>query len=366
MPIAPNATSFLQVADTHIHSPLKSHIQAQKSRLQAEYDEIAVSNGQARFASWGIQEFASVMGEAWTQMTQLQSVNDLVLHGAIKNQLLAFRPDEEGILQRVDQIEAEWARVHPLLPPSKGITYHTANQRLQSAAHWPSSGPPEPDWKEVDQMGSYLHQIQEVPGREEAELDMRFQDLELTPQQIHMTASPESRLKNFVPVRHGVEARMASRKRVEKAQLNKARVKPSPWAQKLSARYNRAFAEASKRKLQAAGSTSALSNTIMPVASGAKALKRKLVRARADARAGARKRLQKGAPGAPGQPEVKITYQLVTDHQFLGERTRVISPVSHPNLLGKIAVCQVVQLRKLHQNDPGKLICTIELASLGP
>ena len=134
IPIAPNSTSYLQVADTHVHAPLKKHILQQKTRLQAEYDQIAEANGQQRFANWGIQELASVMGEAWAQMSALQADRDLVLHGAIKNQLLAFRPDQEGNLQRIDQITAPWTELHPLLPPSQGIKPRTARTRLDGGS----------------------------------------------------------------------------------------------------------------------------------------------------------------------------------------------------------------------------------------
>ena len=361
IPIAPNATSTLQVADTHVHSPLKAHILCQKTRLQAEYDQIAVANGQERFASWGLQELASVMGEAWTQMMALQADKDLVLHGAIKNQLLAFRPDQEGNLQRIDSIRAPWTDKHPLLPPSQGIKPVTACARIDGAAAWPEGGPPEPDWTKVDQLGTYLHQLQEVPGREEAELDLRLRDLQLTPQQLAMAASPESRLKTLTPVRHGVAAQMESRARIRTAIRHRV-LRPGKWATKLSARYKQKFAQEANKKLQAAGSMAALSNTIMPGASGAKALKRKPQKAAW----AARKKIGSTAGAGQAQPEVQLTYEMIHDHPFLGAQVRVISPATMPELLGKIAKCQVVQLRKLHKNDPGKQICTIELSTLGP
>ena len=66
----------------------------------------------------------------------------------------------------------------------------------------------------LDQMGSYMHQLKEVPGQEEAVLDIRFEDLQLTPQQLRMAMPPEARLKTFPQVRHGVVARMDTRKRM--------------------------------------------------------------------------------------------------------------------------------------------------------
>ena len=267
IPIAPNSTSYLQVADTHVHATLKAYILAQKERLQAEFDQFAAAAGQEREANWGLRELSSVMGEAWHQMLLLQADRDVVLHAAIKNQLLAFRPDQDGTLQRIDQIIAPWTVQHPLLPPSKGITYRTAQARLEDAASWPEQGPPEPEWQKIDQIGSYLHQLQEVPGREEAELDLRFEDLQLTPQQLAMAASPESRLKKLTPVRYGVAAHMESRARI-KAAIRHRTQKPGKSAQKLSARCKRKFAQEALQKLEAAGSLPALSNTIMPAARG--------------------------------------------------------------------------------------------------
>ena len=192
-------------------------------------------------------------------------------------------------------------------------------------------------------MGSYLHQLQEVPGREEAELDLRLQDLELTPQQLAMAASPESRLKKLTPVRYGVAAHMESRARI-KAAIRHRTQKPGKWAQKLSARYKRKFAQEALQKLEAAGSLSALSNTIMPAARGPQALA--TIR---KSNSYARTKLRK-APGAgQGEPEIQITYQMITDHPFLGEKIRIISPASHP------AICAVAQLRKLHKNGPADL-----------
>ena len=154
IPIAPNSTSFLQVADTHVHALLKAYILQHKTRLQAEFDQIAVANGQERFASWGLAELSAIMGEAWHQLLQIQQEKDLVLHASISNQLLAFRPDREGQLQRVDTIEAPWTTQHPLLPPFRAIRPATARARLDGARDWPQGSPPEPDWSKLDRLGN--------------------------------------------------------------------------------------------------------------------------------------------------------------------------------------------------------------------
>ena len=65
IPIAPNGTSYLQVADSHVHSPLKKDILGEKTRLQGEFDMVAQAKGQERFVQWGIKEMSSVLGEAW-------------------------------------------------------------------------------------------------------------------------------------------------------------------------------------------------------------------------------------------------------------------------------------------------------------
>ena len=140
-----------------------------------------------------------------------------------------------------------------------------------------------------------------------------------------MAAPPESRLKNSTPVRYGVAATMDSRRRISAAIKRKTQ-KPSKWAQKLSARYKHAFAQEASKKLDAAGTMSNLSNTIVPAATGAKAIKKKLQKSRKEAS----RKIRSGAGAGPGQPETKITYQLITDHPFLSAPVRIISPASPP------------------------------------
>ena len=197
-----------------------------------------MANGQERFVSWGLAELSAIMGEAWHQLLQIQQEKDLVLHASISNQLLAFRPDREGQLQRVDTIEAPWTTQHPLLPPFRAIRPATARARLDGARDWPQGSPPEPDWSRLDRLGNYLHQLADVPDREEAELDLRFDELQLSPHQLSMAASPEARLKTLQPVRHGVAAQMESRRRIARRVA-----RPNKWARQLGQRYKLNFAQ---------------------------------------------------------------------------------------------------------------------------
>ena len=139
--------------------------------------------------------------------------------------------------------ESQQAEASATTPPRPGSRRQQSGERR---------APPEPDWSQLDKIGNYLHQLQEVPDREEPELDCRFEDLQLTPQQLAMAAPPEARLKAYTPVRRGVARRMESQRRINMARQRRAG-KPSKWAQKLSQRYKRAWAEAAARKLDAAG-----------------------------------------------------------------------------------------------------------------
>jgi hypothetical protein len=118
IPIAPNATSILQVADTHIHSELKAYVVQAKQELQEQWDRIALVTGQCPSTDWGPYELASVCGQALEKLQTLQTSKDIVLKGFIQNQLLTYRPDANGQLQRVKDL---WPELEEKFPRNLAI-----------------------------------------------------------------------------------------------------------------------------------------------------------------------------------------------------------------------------------------------------
>ena len=145
IPIAPNSTSFLQVADTHIHSPLKAYIRQEKARLQEEWDREALATGQDRNARWGPYHVATVLGQALAKLQELQEKSDVVLKGFVQNQLLVFRPDEHHTFQLIDTCTAAWTQKAQRSPPGRGITPKSAGDRVWAWSrfqHWEEMGGP--------------------------------------------------------------------------------------------------------------------------------------------------------------------------------------------------------------------------------
>lgn len=165
--IGPNGTSFLQVADTHVHSPLKAYIRQEKSRLSEEFDRQAMATGQPRSTRWGIYELATVLSQALAKLQALQAKEDVVLRGAIQNQLLIFRPNHQHTLVVYDASEEEWTKRFPRKPPGRGIKLLTSSARIVDAEKWPEGEPPIPDWSQLDGAGNYLYQVnnREVRGK---------------------------------------------------------------------------------------------------------------------------------------------------------------------------------------------------------
>jgi len=65
IPIAPNATSFLQPADTHCHGQLKACIFQAQAQTQEEWDRHALQkDGHAVDYKWGPAQAVTVMAEA--------------------------------------------------------------------------------------------------------------------------------------------------------------------------------------------------------------------------------------------------------------------------------------------------------------
>ena len=145
VPIAPNATSCFQVADTHIHSP---HIRQAKSELQTIWDAASMKTGQRPSTKWGPFE-----------LQDLQATTDIVLKRFLQNQLLTHRPNHNGKLVRNEYEWPDQASKHMRLPPLRQIPIALAEWRGQVHLSWPDMQPVALVWSQSDTIGNYIHQM---------------------------------------------------------------------------------------------------------------------------------------------------------------------------------------------------------------
>ena len=247
IPVAPNATSFLQPADTHCHSQLKAIIVEVKSRLEEEWDRQSKQMGQQREYKWGPAETLQVVAEAiaiFRQRFHLRKPEqqkdpepesdpenpptygpeprpkvDLFLKGFIQNQLLIFRPDHQETLQLFETFRQGWEQDCPRVPPGRGISLETSSKRVVFAQEkWVDGQPAKPDWSLLDKMGNYLEQQHHQDHQkmlDEPILDLRFQNLDLSPEQIEMIRPPEERMSDLPKVRHSVAQKTSQLQKIQ-------------------------------------------------------------------------------------------------------------------------------------------------------
>ncbi|MCP4240021.1 MAG: hypothetical protein GY772_05625, partial [bacterium] len=175
VPIAPGCTSFLQVADTHVHAQLKAHIRQVKAKLEEEWDRQALIQGEEANARWGPFHIAHVMAEALAHFRQRNGLQhqdphhpqgqpDIFLKAFVQNQLLVFRPGQADTdLHCIDQIPEPWAQCRQI--PGRYIPHSMAKRRIQDAQSWDEWGPPEPDWTWLDRLGQYLDEQHHNEGQ---------------------------------------------------------------------------------------------------------------------------------------------------------------------------------------------------------
>ena len=101
IPIAPDVTSILQLADVTVIAPAKQAAEVKKKELQLLLQESSrreKSEYRAKFGKYEIFEVACHMAR---HQSVLQKTRDVVLSAAVTTQLLAVRPDATGALVRV-------------------------------------------------------------------------------------------------------------------------------------------------------------------------------------------------------------------------------------------------------------------------
>ena len=135
-------------------------------------------------------------------MKNFKQLNPKVpLEGLIKNQFLVFRPNNEGVLEKIDEGKA-WAV--PILPPTRGIENKLARERLAARAEWVEDKPPRPNWEQLDNANFEWDQAPNEMPLAEAEnakvenvLDFEFGNLGLTERQKAMLLPPSARTRNI-------------------------------------------------------------------------------------------------------------------------------------------------------------------------
>ena len=378
IPIAPNGTSFLQPADTHVHSQLKACIRAQKARLEEEWDRQSELNGQMRQYQWGPPQVLTVLSEACADFRERHQLpfpaaqrstdegtvygpeprpkRNLFLKAFIQDQLLVFRPDQNHELKLFETFEQGWEKEVPRFPPNRGIAPSVASKRANNGQRWENGEPPEADWSQLDHIGNYLHQVhhqEKVDNANEPILDMRFQGLELTPEQVEMIRPPEERMKELPAVRKSVVTKQAQMRRITQVR----RRKTGKWASKLKGRQNKKASASWSTSLKQAGSAKKLVQSLALKASKSKRLNKKAANQRAWARKAAKK-----AGQTPEPPT--ITFQDIDDHALLNQRVRVISARTQPSRFASVGVVKAAQMRTISGQSPPVVLLSLEFSSL--
>ena len=353
VPIAPNATSCLQVADTHIHSVLKAYLRQAKAELQAYWDQQAALEGVQPSTAWGPFESLHVVCQGYQKLQELQTRTDLVLKGFIQNQLLVYRPNAQNELVRVDSLWPDFAQAHPRTPPGRRIPFTLAQWRIAVHHTWEDGMPPEPDWSSLDTMGNYLHQTydKEEKPDEAVELDCRFAGLELNQDQIDMIKPAEQREPPGPPVPAHIARRVSHVMATESAR-RKRKVK-SRWAATLASRKSAKHALKWTAQVKAAGGTIQFVKDKMPKAVQHRSRQSFLQKAKQHAKATADgKSTSKTASGGASGPQStkawcgNVEWAKVPGHQLMDKVVRVVGGGSAPEYLGKCGKVILVQSRK--------------------
>ena len=148
IPVGPDVTPLLQLADVAVIAPAKSAAESKKEDLQLLLHEVAKREQveySARFGKYEIFEVASHMA---SYQTEIQQKRDVVLAMAVQTQSLALRPDESGQLVKV--AETSLGKQFPSTPLPSGLQESWVGRRWVGLT---SNGPVRPDWESLT---SYL------------------------------------------------------------------------------------------------------------------------------------------------------------------------------------------------------------------
>ena len=304
-----------------------------------------------------------VMARGYEKMLELQARTDVVLKGFVQNQLLAYRPDAQGLLQRVDDHWPEFDQRCPRKPPGRSISFVLAQWRGQRHVTWVDGEPPEPQWDSLDTIGNYLHQTydQEEPD-EEIEWDFRFHGLQLTEEQVEMMKPAAQREPPGPPVPEYIQKRFASV--TAKIQARRKQKIKSRWGKTLASRKTSKAGQKWSKQVEAAGSKAEFAKKLIPKAvqkasrrsfsllltknakSKAKGKAKNKPHDKTGTAAKAASTKDKAASGgAPAKPWTgAMQWSVIKDHPLLKKVVRVVGASSCPEHIGKQGTVELVQI----------------------
>jgi len=231
IPYAPDVTSFLQEPDTHEHSQIKAGIRREKA---AEHFELERQNPGNAKLPWGPGIMVRVLSRVLRGFKEKNPQCPLL--GMIQNQMLIYRPTNDGRLLLLDahpcseQLSA--AGCHRL-PPGRGIPMAWVKERVQRAEAWVNGVPPDPEWEQLEGEGipSYLHHddLEAEPEGEEDMFEMDVADLGLSDEQKKMLLPPDVRMREMMVEGSGT-VRAEARRRASTKRRNK-------WAAKFGGHF---------------------------------------------------------------------------------------------------------------------------------
>ena len=117
-------------------------------------DLVSSTDGAPRKINWGPWEFVQTLCKASDHMDNLQQ-NDFVLKATLKNQLLAFRPDDQGNIITVDDDPTLKAANLTRHACTRGLKPSQCEARVDAVRAWGPDGPPKADWSALDDLGDF-------------------------------------------------------------------------------------------------------------------------------------------------------------------------------------------------------------------
>ena len=345
IPIAPNATSCIQVADTHIHSELKAFFRQAKAELQAQWEQEAELQNCPTTTSWGPFETMHVLARGYDRLRELQAKKDIVLRGFIQNHLISYRPDSQGQLQPVHLHWPDFDQEYPRIPPGRRVSFVQAQWRVKMHESWKDGEPPEPDWSRLDTLGNYLHQSYDKEEKDEpVEWDCRFHGLELTPEQEDMMKPASQRDPPGPPIPEYIKKRVSSVSAgIQARRKNKIK---SRWATTLASRKTSKAGLKWTKALSVAGGPVEFAKKLTPkaVQKAARQKFSKYAKSKAKSKAKTKPKYHTCTDDPAEAWTGPVEFSVLTDHQLLGKRVRVVGAASCPEHIGKIGDVVLVQM----------------------
>ena len=150
IPVGPDCTPMLQVADNAVIRECKVVGETEKAQLGLELQEQARRDGAQYQAKFGQYELFRVASRMARETSRRQETRDIVLNSLVRSQLLAFRLGESGQFQPIEN--QSWSVRFPRFPVQEGLQSDWVE--LRSDGVWDEAGqfvPPVPDWDSLGQ-----------------------------------------------------------------------------------------------------------------------------------------------------------------------------------------------------------------------